>query len=70
MGFPAAKTSRARSVVGAEALPPGTPDWITMELVRETVRVWQPFYSEPISLDEAVTILGRVGRLFSLLSER
>jgi hypothetical protein len=54
----------------AEAMPPGTPDWVTMDLVRETVRVWQPYYSEPISFDGAVTILTRVGRLFAVLSER
>jgi hypothetical protein len=51
-------------------LPPGTPEWITLALVHETVRVWQPFYSAPISLDEAVTILRRVGQLFSVLSEK
>jgi hypothetical protein len=54
----------------AELLPPGTPPWITMDLIRETVRVWQPYYSTPISLDDAVTILSRVGQLFSVLSEK
>jgi hypothetical protein len=41
-----------------------------MDLIRETVRVWQPYYSTPISLDDAVTILSRVGQLFSVLSEK
>jgi hypothetical protein len=54
----------------ADALPPGTPQWITMDLVRETIRVWQPYYSAPISLDDAVTILSRIGQLFSVLSEK
>ena len=49
-------------------MPPGTPDWVTMVLVRETVRVWQPYYPTPISLDDAVTILRRVGQLFGVLS--
>jgi hypothetical protein len=52
----------------ADAMPAGTPDWVTMDLVRETVRVWQPYYATPISLDEAVTILRRVGQLFGVLS--
>jgi hypothetical protein len=49
-------------------MPPGTPDWIRMDLVRETVRVWQPYYATPISLDDAVTMLRRVGQMFSVLS--
>ena len=54
----------------ADPLPPGTPKWITMDLVRETIRVWQPYYSAPISLDDAVTILSRMGQLFNILSEK
>ena len=54
----------------AEALPPGTPAWITMELVRETIEVWSPFYKSPISFDEAVTILRDIGQLFDCLSRR
>jgi hypothetical protein len=63
-------TSKTPRGIRAEAMPPGTPSWITMDLVRETVRVWQPYYSTPISLDDAVTILTRVGQLFSVLSEK
>jgi hypothetical protein len=51
-------------------LPPGTPDWISMDLVHETVRVWQPYYPTPLSMDDAVAILRRVGHLFSVLSEK
>ncbi len=64
------RTSKTPRVARAEAMPPGTPSWITMDLVRETVRVWQPHYSTPLSLDDAVTILTRVGQLFSVLSEK
>ena len=52
----------------AETLPPGTPAWITMELVRETIEVWSPFYKSRISLDDAVTILRGVGQLFDCLT--
>lgn len=51
----------------AGALPPGTPAWITPELVRETIRVWQPFYTTPLTLDDAVNILDSAGRLFGVL---
>lgn len=52
----------------ADALPPGTPAWITPELVQRTIRVWQPFYPSSLTLDDAVTILSSVGRLFQILS--
>jgi hypothetical protein len=52
----------------ADALPPGTPAWITPELVQRTIRVWQPFYPSSLTPDDAVTILGSVGRLFQVLS--
>lgn len=51
----------------AEALPAGTPAWITLPLVRRTIEVWQPHYETPLTLDEAVRILSRVGRLFGVL---
>lgn len=49
-------------------LPPGTPAWITPELVRLTLETWQPFYHDSLTTDAAVTILLSAGRLFSLLS--
>ena len=52
----------------ADALPPGTPAWITPKLVQSTLETWQPFYKEPLTLDDAVTILISVGRLFEVLS--
>jgi hypothetical protein len=52
----------------ADALPPGTPKWISPKLVRQTIETWQPFYEKPLTLDDAVTILIRVGRLFEILS--
>ena len=26
-------------------VPAGTPDWITAELIAQTIRVWQPYYA-------------------------
>lgn len=50
------------------ALPPGTPDWITVELVRMTLKVWQKHYKEPLSTQDAVTILLNAGQLFGVLA--
>lgn len=52
----------------ADALAPGTPAWITPKLARRTLETWQPLYKKPLTLDDAVTILISVGRLFEVLS--
>lgn len=51
----------------ATALPAGTPEWITPELVSLTRKVWEPRYGRPLPLEEAITIVLSVGRLFDLL---
>ena len=53
----------ARSIV-----PAGAPDWITPELVEETIRVWQPYYKDVLTPEEAVTMISNVGRLYQALS--
>lgn len=45
-----------------------SPDWITRELVEETLRIWQPFYKEPLIPNDALEILSGVGRLLEVLS--
>ena len=49
-------------------VPDGTPEWITPELIRETIATWQPFYSDSLTPEDAVTMLTSVGRLFAVLS--
>ena len=49
-------------------LPAGAPDWITAELIEATIRVWQPYYEEVLTPEEAVTMILTVGRLFYALS--
>jgi hypothetical protein len=44
-------------------LPPGTPSWITVERVRETMRVCGPRLAEPITVDLAIEMLENVARL-------
>lgn len=50
------------------AVPAGAPEWITPELIRLTVKVWQPYYAELLTPDDAVTIVQNAGRLFGHLS--
>ncbi|MBX3359857.1 MAG: hypothetical protein KF705_00220 [Phycisphaeraceae bacterium] len=52
-------------------LPPGTPEWITPDLVERTIRVWQPFYGKAqLSPADAVQILVGTGRLLAVLDGR
>lgn len=49
-------------------LPAGTPEWVTVDLVRLTLKVWQKHYREPLSIQDAVTIVLNAGQLFGVLS--
>lgn len=49
-------------------VPPGTPEWITPNLVALTLKVWQKRYPQPLSIQDAVTILLNAGQLFGVLS--
>jgi hypothetical protein len=53
----------AKSIV-----PAGTPDWITAELIEQTIRVWQPYYKEMLTTEDAIGMILNVGRLFQALS--
>lgn len=53
---------------GATAsVPPGTPTWITPELIAATLRVWQPYYAKPLSIVDALEILQNTARLLESL---
>lgn len=64
-----APKSDAASAAGVQELilPPGVPPWITPELVRLTLHVWQRRYSRRLSVDDAVTIIQNAGRLIDAL---
>lgn len=53
---------------GPVVVPAGTPAWITAELIAMTLRVFQPRYASPLTLDDAVAMLLNVGRLFGEFS--
>lgn len=62
--------NRLNPSLQAVDVPPGTPTWITRPLIEATVRVWQPFYNEPITSEVAVDMLIHVGQLFGALSPK
>lgn len=43
------------------------PRWITPDLIRHTINVWEPRYGRPLSTDEAVQIILTAGRLCEVL---
>lgn len=52
-----------------KSLLANAPTWVTTELVEHTIRVWQPYYSVPLTPNEAVEIIGNVSRLLRVLSQ-
>lgn len=53
----------------ATQLPAATPDWITVELVEQTLRVWQPFYRDALSVEDAIGIIRNAASLMRALSQ-
>ncbi len=49
-------------------IPEGTPAWISEELIQVTLRVWQPYYSVHLSVEDAIAMIRNVGHLFDVLS--
>jgi len=49
-------------------VPAGTPDWITAELIEATLKVWQPYYQNSLTVEEAIDMIQTAGRLFQALS--
>lgn len=45
----------------------GAPSWITLKLVERTLSVLQPRYTTPLTVEDAIDILDRVGRLADVL---
>ena len=50
------------------ALLQGLPSWITTDLISETIQVWQPYYAQPLTFQDAIGILLSVGNVFAVLS--
>ena len=43
--------------------PPGSPDWVTSELLHDTIETWRPYYPEQLTVTDALDILLAVSRL-------
>lgn len=50
--------------------PPGTPKWISDELLMHTVDVWQPFYSRSLQPEDALEMILNVSQLLAPLRNR
>jgi hypothetical protein len=51
----------------ASALPPGTPAWVTPELVAATLDCWQPRFPKALTTEDAIQIITNAGRLLDAL---
>ncbi len=50
-------------------VPAGAPQWITVELLEHTIRIWQPFYPDQLISEDALEIIMGADRMFELLSK-
>lgn len=50
--------------------PAGAPTWVTAELMEKTIRVWQRFYPEPLTVEDALGIILNVSGLVEVISQR
>jgi len=58
-----------REPAATAEVPPGLPGWVTPELLELTRNVWQPYYAEPLTVEDASGMLTGVGRLLSILTD-
>lgn len=49
--------------------PPAAPEWVTAELITDTIVAWQPYYADELTPADALEILLTVGRLFESLGD-
>ena len=60
----------ARASIAWDAVPAQDgPDWLTPELLAETLRVWQPYYDAPLTERDALAIVANVAGLLDALEE-
>jgi hypothetical protein len=51
-------------------VPAGAPRWVMVELIEQTIRVWQPYYANPLTVDDALAIMLAAVRLMESLSRK
>lgn len=57
-----------RNTTNVLILPPGTPSWITAELITHTLQVWQPRYAQQLGIEDAIDMIRSVARLSDALT--
>lgn len=67
--MPRGSQAERSAAVPKSSLPPGAPAWVTAELLADTIVVWQPYYSEPLTDQTALDLVLGVGRLFAALGD-
>lgn len=45
------------------------PEWVTPQLLAQTLRVWQPYYDEPLTEADALAIVCNVAGLLDALED-
>lgn len=53
----------------APAVPPGLPPWVTADFIEETIRVWQPYSSAPLTPVDAIEIIMNTSHLLDVVLE-
>jgi hypothetical protein len=48
----------------AASVPAGAPSWVTAELIAQTMLVWQPYYENPLTIDDALAMIMSVAVLW------
>ena len=61
-----ASTRKGRAVADI-VVPAGAPDWITADLIADTLDTWQPHFPEALTVDDALEILLDAARLIDFL---
>lgn len=46
-------------------VPAGAPRWVTVELLEQTLRTWQPYYRRRLTVEDALEMILNVGQLHS-----
>lgn len=49
-------------------IPAGAPSWVTADLIERTIKIWQPFYTNPLIPEDALEMIMGVDQLFSVVS--
>ena len=43
------------------------PDWVSDDLLQKTIEIWQPYYPNQLTRDDAIAIINNVGGVIDCL---